>query len=252
MAAKTGENTAAFAAKPTVMAAPAARLTKPAGSNDVSLRNGIGKPGLIAKTRGVNALETGYAALLDGKLDAAAQAYGQALNDNPEERDALLGLAYIAHKTGQREQAQDLYRRVLRQDPNNAVANAGLIGLDTDADSALTASRARGLAQQQPDSAAAVALAAGVLARDGQVADAAPLFARAQQLEPTNAMHAYNYAVALDRLGQHPAARIQYEKAMQLANRGPNTNTRTFSVDAVRLRIDQLSQGGLTRAEADK
>jgi tetratricopeptide (TPR) repeat protein len=229
-----------------------AKPVRPASGNEVVLRGDVAKTGIVSRTRGANTLEAGYAALLEGKLDAAAKAYNQALGDNPEERDALLGLAYIAHQKGQREQAQDLYRRVLRQEPGNAIAGAALLALDTDADSTITAGRARELAQQQPDSAAAVALAAGALARDGQVADAALLFARAQQLEPRNAMHAYNHAVALDRLGQYAAARLDYELALQLAQRNANAGLLTFSVDTVRQRIAQLRQSEAPKPDAAK
>ncbi|MBC7916799.1 MAG: tetratricopeptide repeat protein [Rhodoferax sp.] len=239
------------AAGNTAATEPPRPARKPSG-NEVALGGDASKSGFVAKTRGGNALEAGYAALLEGKLDTASQAYTQALNESPEERDALLGLAYIAHKRGQREQAQDFYRRVLRQEPGNATAGAALLALDNDDDNGTNVHRARELAQQQPDSAAAVAMAGGALARSGQVAESVQYFARAQSLEPNNAMHAYNHGVALDRLGQFATARQQYERALALAERGANRGTRTFSVDALRQRVEQLRQAALPKTDGDK
>ena len=220
-----------------VLAAPSS-TTVP--TNDVVVRgNAATKPAFVAKTRGPGALELGYVALLDGRLDEASQAYGQALRANPDERDALLGMAYINHQKGRREEAQAYYRKVLRQEPGNAVATAGLQSLESGSDSASSSSRATELAARQPDSAAAMAMAGNALVRDGLLADAAQAFARAQALEPSNPMHAYNHAVALDRLGQHAAALTQYDKVLGLSATAPAA-VRAFQVDAVRLRVEQL------------
>lgn len=196
-------------------------------------------PGFASKMRGPGALEQGYAALLDGRLDDAAQAYGQALRANPDERDALLGMAYIHHQRGQREEAQAYYRQVLRQEPGNAIAMAGLQSLDSGSDPTLTASRARELAARQPDSAAAMAMAGNAFVRDGLLAEAAQAFARAQALESGNPLHAYNHAVALDRLGRHAAALAQYEVVLKLSLTAP-TAERAYRIDDVRLRVEQL------------
>lgn len=219
-----------------------------AATNEVVLRANVPtKPAFVAKTRGPGALEQGYAALLDGRLDEAAQAYGQALRANADERDALLGMAYINHQKGRREEAQAYYRKVLRQEPGNAVATAGLQSLDSGGDPTLSASRAGELATRQPDSAAAMAMAGNAFVRDGLLADAAQAFGRAQALEPTNPLHAYNHAVALDRLGQHAAALTQYEKVLSLSATA-SVAVRAFQPEAVRLRVEQLRHALATTA----
>jgi tetratricopeptide (TPR) repeat protein len=179
--------------------------------------------------------------LVAGRWDEATQHYNQALKANSEERDALLGLAYIAQQKGQRDDAQVLYRRVLRQEPNNAMASAALLALDAQADSTQSSTRAKELAMRQPDSAAAMSVAGTAAVREGLLADAAQLFARAQYLDPANPMHAYNHAVALDRLGQHAAAAQQYEQVLKLSEK-PTVGRNAFSVDAVRERLAQLRQ----------
>ena len=65
-------------------------------------------------------------------------------------------------------------------------------------------------------------------------------------------MHAYNHGVALDRLGQYAAARQQYERALALADRGANRGTRTFSLDVLRQRVEQLRQAALPKTDGDK
>jgi len=237
---------------PTSPAAATSTAIGVASDNEVVLDGGATKQSFASKIRGPGPLELGYSALLAGRLDDAAQQYTQALKSNSEERDALLGLAYIAQKKGQNEDAQLLYRRVLRQEPGNAIAGAALLALDSESDSARAASRARELAMRQPDSAASMAVAGNAAARSGQMADAVQLFARAQSLEPGNPMHAYNHAVALDRLGQFGAAALQYEKALKLAANTSTANGRAFSVDTVQERLAQLRQALGSRAEAVK
>lgn len=251
--------TAAAVATPSQNAAssplpvPSAVAAVPAPSgNEVVLRSGSPKTGFVAKMAGPNLLEVGYAALLDGRFDDAAQSYRQALITNSEERDALLGLAYIAHQKGRREDAQAYYRRVLRQEPGNSIANAALLALESDGDTQASSGRAREMALRQPDSAATMAMAGSALVRDGRLADAVQLFARAQFLEPDNPLHAYNHAVALDRLRQYGGAKLQYENVLKLSEKTPSLSRSAFSVEVVRQRLEQLGQALGSRAETDK
>lgn len=207
---------------------------------EVALRAGaLPKTAVPMVTRGVGPLEQGYAALLQGRFDAAAQAYRQALRANAQERDALLGMAYISQKQGQRAEAQVYYREVLRQEPNNSIALAGLRSLDAQADSNGLDTLGNGLAGEQPDSAAAMAVAGSALVREGRLGDAAQAFARAQALEPTNPLHAYNHAVAQDRMGRHDAALRLYDNVLKLDAAAPPA-MRAYQVDAVRARAAQL------------
>lgn len=210
-------------------------------SGDLASQSGGPKNHMATRTNGAQALELGYAALIEGRFDNAVQAYAQALVTNPDERDALLGMAYIHHQEGRREQAQENYRKVLRQDPANATAQSGLLALDSLSDTTLTAGRARELAYRQPESAAAMASLGSAFVRDGLLADAALAFAKAQAIEPGNPLHAYNHAVALDRLGQFGAALNQYEAVMKLWG-GSAVAVRVFQIETVRQRVAQLRQ----------
>lgn len=247
---------------PTVLAAAATSTThsaplptplsaKPAPTQpkELVMRPTSPPPVFSPKVSSQGSLEQGYAALLDGRLDDAAQAYGAALAANPVERDALLGLAYVAHSKGRREEAQALYRKVLRLEPSNSVANAGLIALEAGSNGAANSDRARALAARQPDSAAVQALAASALVQDGLLAEAALAFSRAQGLEPNNPWHSYNLAVALDRLGNYAQALEQYDKALLNKARSP-TPLGAQQIESARVRATQLQQSLEPRTEA--
>ncbi|OYT92844.1 MAG: hypothetical protein CFE43_06075 [Burkholderiales bacterium PBB3] len=202
-------------------------------------------PVFAARARSQSALEVGYAALQAGRFDDASRAYAAALEANSSEPDALLGLAYIAHTKGQRDEAQSYYRRVLRHDPGNSVANAGLVALESGSSGAANGvsqgERAKELAARQPESAAVQALAASALVQEGALPDAALAFARAQALEPANPLHAYNLAVALDKLGNYAQAATQYEKALRVSA-AASVPLGAPQASAARVRAAQLRQ----------
>lgn len=189
---------------------------------------------------GPSLLETGYAALTRGRLQEASQAYNQALSGNPEERDALLGLAYIAHHQGREDDARAYYKRVLRQDPGNPTARAGLLTLSPSADINELGSRASEVVEQNPDSAAAQSALGHGLVRQGRLADAQLAFQRAQNLEPTVALHAFNLAVALDRMRSYEPALTYYQRALALSAQAGGERTSGVPQAVVESRLDQL------------
>ena len=195
-------------------------------------------PSVNVRTTGANVLEAGYAALKAGRLEEAADNYIEALKAQPDQRDALLGLAYIAHKTGRRDDARTLYERVLRQDPDQPEALAGLASLEGASDAVTGSTRARDVVERHPESAPALAALGALLVKEGRLAEARLAFARAQALEPQQAVYAYNLAVALDRLHQYEAARGFYERALNLAD--AQSAEPGFSRSSAKQRLDQL------------
>ena len=203
---------------------------------------------LQSRSVGPSALESGYAALTQGRLPEARQAYTQALAGNPQERDALLGLAYIAHQQGRAEEARSYYQRALRQDPGNAVARAGLLTLSPTEDAQELGTQSRDVAEQNPDSAAAQSVLGHSLARQGLLAQAQLAFQRAQLLEPDVALHAFNLAVALDRLHRYPAARHYYEQALSLSAQTGGERSSRVPLSVVQERLVQLQAAAVTAA----
>lgn len=230
------------------MAVPASSLACPPGTlpPDCKAANLAGNVGqglqgsVQSRSSGPSILEQGYSALTQGRLQEAETVYLRALKVNPEERDALLGMAYIAQKQQRSDDAQAYYRRVLRQEPDNAVARAGLLALNSLSNSQEFGSQSRLLAEQNPASAAAQSMLGHALVRQDRLADAQLAFARALQLEPGVARHAFNLAVALDRLHDYDAAQRYYERALALLAQSGGERASGFALADVQLRLAQL------------
>ncbi|MGE5385601.1 MAG: tetratricopeptide repeat protein, partial [Betaproteobacteria bacterium] len=213
----------------TAARAPRPHAKAPAPARPLLLTKGSGS--------GSSPLEAAYAALLDGRLEVAAEGYRRALAQNAEERDALLGIAYIAHRQGRRDEARIYYERVLRLEPENAVANSGMLAILAEGDPAVAASRAREITEKNPGSAAAFATLGNILVREGNFAEAQQAFFRAATLEPGSAFHAYNLAVALDRLHKSDLAANYYTRALAL---GEKPGQQAFPKETARQRLEQL------------
>ena len=209
-------------------------------------------PSVLAKVLGPSQLELAYAALTQGRVTDAAAAYNRALADNPEERDALLGLAYIAHQTAREEEARDLYKRVLRQEPGNPSARAGLLTQTLGNNSEDVSASSREVAEQNPGSAAAQSVLGHSLVRQGRLADAQQAFQRAQVLEPGVALHAFNLAVAFDRLRSYGQARAYYEQALALSGRSGGEALSGVPHAVVQLRLQDLLAAGINATQVSR
>ncbi len=202
-------------------------------------------PNLLASIpSGASALELAYAALTQGRLADAEAGYKEVLKTSPEERDALLGLAYIAHQGGREEGARDFYQRVLRQEPGNPSARAGLLLQNLNSDAQDLSAGAREVAGQHPASAAAQSVLGHSLVRQGRLADAQMAFQRAHALEPGVALHAFNLAVAFDRLKNYAAASTLYERALSLSTQGGGAAASGLAHAVVQKRLQELGQIG--------
>ena len=202
-------------------------------------------PNLLASTpSGARALELAYAALTQGRLADAEAGYKEVLKTSPEERDALLGLAYLAHQGGRAEVAKDFYQRVLRQEPGNPSARAGLLLQNLNSDTQDLSAGAREVAGQHPASAAAQSVLGHSLVRQGRLADAQMAFQRAHALEPGVALHAFNLAVAFDRLKNYASASAIYERALSLSTQGGGAAASGLAHAVVQKRLQELGQIG--------
>lgn len=234
-AARRAEGSVPDEGKSAVSASPTAARSESRISSAKS------RPVFVARPGALSALDTAYAALTEDRLDEARIAYRKALEKNPGERDALLGLAYIAQRQGDNEEARVHYQNVLRQEPGNAGANAGLLAIAADGDLPGAASRARDMAERSPDSAAMLSTLGGILAKEGRIGEAQQAYFKALTLEPDNALHAYNLAVALDRLHKYAQARSYYQRALALAEKSSAGDRANFPRQEALQRLEQLS-----------
>lgn len=222
---------------PTVRARPRDAPALPVMTPEL---NDSARASVQSSSSGPSILEIAYQDLISGRLPEAGVAYGKALAVNPQERDALLGLAYIAQRQGRKEDALSLYKQVLRQEPGNVTARAGILSLNPSGDLQDFGNQSREVAEQNPDSAAAQSVLGHALVRQNLLADARVAFSRAMQLAPEVPRHAFNLAVAFDRLHNYEEAQRYYERAVSLMKQRGSEGTSGFALADVMTRLEQL------------
>jgi Flp pilus assembly protein TadD len=166
-------------------------------------------------------LTAAYQAFIAGDLDVAKQHYLKQLESNSSNKDVLLGLAAIATRMGQDNEAQTYYLRILELDPRDPSAIAGMAGLVQVADPNQTESRLKTLLAQQPDAAALHFTLGNNYVTQLRWAEAQQSFFRALSIDSTNADYAFNLAVSLDHLNEIKLAAKYYSQALVLAGNSP-------------------------------
>lgn len=191
----------------------------------------------IRRTRPVSAvnptLESAYQAFVAGDTGAAQQGYQRVLQTEPNNRDALLGLATIALKQGQEAEAERYYLRVLELDPRDPVANAGIIDLKQ-IDPVLSETRLKMLLAQQPEAGYLHFALGNQYAVQSRWAEAQRAYFKALSAEPANADFAFNLAVSLDHLTQRKLALDYYRRALTLAANAPAAFDRAQASSRIR------------------
>jgi Flp pilus assembly protein TadD len=203
-------------------APPQEIIDKPTAAPDANSRSATAAPGpslsLTPSAAQPDALmASAYAAYQAGNPTEASRLYRQVLKADPTQRDAWLGLAVMAHADDQREPALDAYKRVLRLEPQNATALAGIHSLSSQGGTPQQESRLRDLLARSPDEPDLNHALGLVLSSAQRWSEAQPLFFKAHQLVPLEPRFAYNLAVTLDHLRKPSLARQYYEAALVLA-----------------------------------
>ncbi|MEL7503411.1 MAG: tetratricopeptide repeat protein [Cyanobacteria bacterium J06554_6] len=83
-------------------------------------------PPLQTSTTLPREVQLGYQRLEAGRVEEAITLFQQALRANPNQMEAVLGLAIAYRRAGQDAEAFDTYQRVLTLDPDNVMALSGL------------------------------------------------------------------------------------------------------------------------------
>lgn len=182
------------------------------------------------------ALGKAYLSFLSGDTGAAQQLYQKVLQQEPNNRDALLGMAAIAVKHNQAGQAAAYYGKLIELDPADPDALAGLIGVQGQSDPTQSESRLKKVLAQNPQSDAAHFALGNLYFQQSRWAEAQQAFFRAYSSAPANADYAFNLAVSLDHLNQDKLALDYYQRA--LAQPGPAN----FDKSSAQTRIKELMQ----------
>ncbi len=198
----------------------------------------------VAVSRGDNAtarinpvVSEAYGALESRQFDAAQRLYAQVLRSEPNNVDALLGLAAIAQHENRVEDAQRYFMSILNVEPRNALAQSGLVAAMSRADPQAAESRLKQLLAREPSPPLFFNLG-NLYAEQGQWAQAQQAYFQAHNLDPRNPDYAYNLAVGLEHIGQQKLALDFYRKALQLASDKGSAN---FDSARIQERITQLA-----------
>ena len=175
-----------------------------------------------------------YQSFLSGDTGTAQQLYQKVLQQEPNNRDALLGMAAIALKHAQAGQAAAYYGKLLELDPTDPEALAALIGLQGQTDPAQSESRLKKILLQNPQADAAHFALGNLYSQQSRWPEAQQSYFRAYGISPGNADYAFNLAVSLDHLNQGKLALDYYQRA--LAQPGPAN----FDKSSVQARIREL------------
>jgi tetratricopeptide (TPR) repeat protein len=183
-------------------------------------------------------VERGYQAFQKNDLGAARESYQQALAREPNNRDALLGLAAIEVRSGRLESAEARYLKLLELDPRDSQAVAGLIALRGRTDPVGSESRLKTLIQTQPEVAQLYFSLGNQYAHQSRWSEAQAAFFKAYSIDSENADFAYNLAVSLDQLRQKKSALEYYRRALTLADKRAGS----FDPAQARQRVQELSK----------
>jgi len=165
-------------------------------------------------------LSKAYAAFQQGDHQTAQIAYTKTLQQDQNNRDALLGLAALALFKGNKYLAQQHYRQVLQLYPQDTYAQVGLINT-LEYLSPETESQLKLLLEQSPQSAYIHFNLGNLYASQKRWAQAQQAYFNALHYDINQANYAYNLAISLDHLNQPQMALTYYKRALQLAPNQP-------------------------------
>ena len=178
-----------------------------------------------------------YQALQAGKLDQAESRYRAVLQADAQSVDALLGLATIAARRGNAQQALGFYEQALQIEPRNAAAQAGIIDIIGQADPQMSETHLKQLIAREPSAFLYFSLG-NLYGRQAAWPAAQAAYFQAYNLQPDNPDYAYNLAIGLEHLEQPKLALTYYRKALELSFQKGHAN---FDQNRVIERIGQLA-----------
>ena len=155
---------------------------------------------------------------------------------DPDNRDALLGMAAIEVQDGDYNRAIELYQRLLLLNPKDSEAMASLLAV-ANIDPQNGETRIKEMLREQPDAPYLYFTLGNMYSRQQRWAEAQAAYFQALQRKPDDANAAYNLAVSLEHLGKPEVAVEYYRRA--LANR--DRVLATFDADQVAQRIEVLN-----------
>lgn len=181
-------------------------------------------------------LQQAYQAFQRGDLQTSESLYSQVLQREQNNRDALLGLSAIAMKQQRYEYARQKYQALLKLNPRDSIAIAGINSIESRADPQLSESQLKFMLKQQPDASHLYFALGSLYAKQQRWAEAQSAYFSAWSADSENADYAFNLAVSLDHMNKQKQALEFYQRSLQLLA----TSNANFSAQQAEARIATL------------
>lgn len=165
-------------------------------------------------------LEKAYNALMAGQEEVASALYKQVLAKEPLNRLALFGLATTYHRSGDLEQARDLYGMLLNHYPNDRDAINNFLALIAEESPQEALRELKKLAEANPDYSPLFAQMGVIHKKLGDKDQALKAMTMAVRLAPENLTYRYNLAIILDETGHYKEAALLYKQLLNAAHQG--------------------------------
>lgn len=188
----------------------------------------------------LNPLQQAWEAYQQGDWVKAEVLYRKILNNEPRQRDALLGLAAIYVQRGQSAQAAGIYDYLLGLNPQDQAAQQAKLALNPEQINAEQVARLQQSQEQEGALATSPLVLGQYYASRSRWQEAQAQFFQAWSTQPDNPDLAFNLAISLDHLQQQRLAAEFYQKALDLALR----KQATFDRAAAESRLAQLRLAG--------
>jgi len=164
--------------------------------------------------------------------------YKDILLQEKNNRDALLGLAAIAIKQNRFEYARQKYRYLLKLNPRDSLAIAGISSIEKQTNLQLSESKLKFMIKNNPGSAHLYFALGSLYARQKKWPNAQSAYFSAWSASSKNADYAFNLAISLDHLDKKKQALQFYQHCLKL-KQSSHTN---FSATKVEKRISTLQK----------
>jgi tetratricopeptide (TPR) repeat protein len=165
-------------------------------------------------------LEEAYEALIAGNQEDAITLYKEVLENEPENKLALFGLATTYHRAGQLKLARPLYGKLLAIDPNNEEGLNNFLVLLADESPEAALDEMQKLERTHPDFSPLPAQMAVIYEKMGNYDEAISNMKHAIELSPENIKYRYDMAVILDKSGDWENAAVFYQQLITANDRG--------------------------------
>ncbi len=211
--------------------------------NDPSEPATYNAPGLTIRTEHSppplqQILSRAQAAARAGDFAAAIVGYNAALEQDPENRDALSGKAFALEQSGATTDAAVIWARLYQSDPNDQAALANMAAVA--APTMNSAQEQTASLSEVPPQSATLAATAHARIRQGDLDGAQSDLERAWALDRDNPITRLNLAIIADRRGDTTTALNLYRQV--LADPVAAETLLPMSWTAIEARADYLSQ----------